>query len=87
MNVQAFVGAKLLSSGLVQPSTKPFEIYDTRLPGFTLRVQPAAFRRALISASENTWISRSKTKRERFLRLPCAYGDEAISASIGITLI
>jgi integrase len=44
MNVQAFIGAKLLSNGLVQPSTKPFEIYDIRLPGFTLRVQPSGVR-------------------------------------------
>jgi hypothetical protein len=38
--MQAFIGAKLLSSNGAQPSTKPFEIYDSRLRGFTLRVQP-----------------------------------------------
>jgi hypothetical protein len=38
--MRAFIGAKLLSSKVAQPTTKPFEIYDTRLPGFTFRVQP-----------------------------------------------
>ena len=42
---------------------------------------------ALISASKNAWISRLKTKKERFLRLPCAYGGEANSPCLGITLI
>jgi hypothetical protein len=32
-------------------------------------------------------IERSKTKKERFLRLPCAYGGEANSPCLGITLI
>ena len=42
---------------------------------------------ALISAVENPWISRSKTKKGRFLRLPCAYGGRTISGPVGITLI
>ena len=42
--MQAFIGAKLLSSKVAQPSTKPFEIYDCRLRGFTLRVQPSGVR-------------------------------------------
>jgi integrase len=44
MNLQAFIGAKLLSSKVAQPSKKPFEIYDSRLSGFTLRVQPTGMR-------------------------------------------
>jgi hypothetical protein len=42
--MRAFIGAKLLSSRAAQPGTKPFEIYDNRLPGFTLRVQPSGVR-------------------------------------------
>jgi hypothetical protein len=44
MNMQGFIGAKLLSSKVAQPSKKPFEIYDSRLSGFTLRVQPTGIR-------------------------------------------
>jgi hypothetical protein len=29
--MQAFIGAKLLSSKVAQPTKKPFEIYDSRL--------------------------------------------------------
>jgi hypothetical protein len=44
INMQAFIGAKLLSSKVAQPTKKPFEIYDSRLCGFTLRVQPTGVR-------------------------------------------
>ena len=42
--MQAFIGSKLLSDKLAQPNGKPFEIYDNRLRGFTLRVQPTGMR-------------------------------------------
>jgi hypothetical protein len=37
----AFIGETLLSSSMTRPRSKPFEIYDSRLRGFTLRVQPS----------------------------------------------
>ena len=42
--MQAFIGATLLTSKETQPQSKPFEIYDSRLPGLTLRVQPSGVR-------------------------------------------
>jgi hypothetical protein len=42
--MHAIIGSKLLASCLAQPAAKPFEIYDTRLPGFTLRIQPSGVR-------------------------------------------
>jgi hypothetical protein len=42
--MQAFIGATLLVSNKAQPRSKPFEIYDSRLSGFTLRVQPSGIR-------------------------------------------
>jgi hypothetical protein len=42
--MRAVIGPKLLSSKLAQGAKKPFEIYDKRLPGFTLRVQPSGVR-------------------------------------------
>lgn len=42
--MHAFIGPKLLSDKLAQPGGKPFEIYDDRLQGFTLRIQPTGTR-------------------------------------------
>lgn len=42
--MQAFIGPTLLASKEVQPRKKPYEIYDSRLCGFTLRVQPIGVR-------------------------------------------
>jgi integrase len=42
--MRAIIGAKLVASKAAQPSLKPFEIRDTRLPGFLLRVQPSGAR-------------------------------------------
>jgi hypothetical protein len=39
--MRAILGAKLLLTPEAQPRAKAFEIYDTRLHGFTLRVQPS----------------------------------------------
>jgi len=42
--MQRFIGPTLLASNEAQPKRKPFEIYDCRLHGFTLRVQPSGVR-------------------------------------------
>ena len=42
--MRAIIGAKLLASKAAQPAAKPFEVNDSRLPGFVLRVQPSGVR-------------------------------------------
>ena len=42
--MKAIIGARLLVSKAAQPAPKPFEVCDTRLPGFILRVQPSGAR-------------------------------------------
>lgn len=42
--MQSIIGAKLIASKAAQPGEKPFTIADTRLRGFTLRVQPSGVR-------------------------------------------
>jgi len=42
--MRAFIGATLLTSQEAEPRSKPFEIYDNRLSGFILRVQPSGVR-------------------------------------------
>lgn len=42
--MRAIIGAKLIGSKAAQPAAKPFEIWDTRLSGFVLRVQPSGAR-------------------------------------------
>ena len=42
--MRAIIGSKLLSNKVAQRAKKPFEIYDSRLPGLTLRVQPSGVR-------------------------------------------
>ncbi|MCC6144356.1 MAG: site-specific integrase [Candidatus Hydrogenedentes bacterium] len=42
--MRAIIGARLLGSDAAQPKGKPFEINDSRLPGFVLRIQPSGVR-------------------------------------------
>jgi integrase len=42
--MHALISTKLLTDIQAQPRSRPFEIYDTRLSGFTLRVQPSGVR-------------------------------------------
>jgi len=42
--MRAIIGANLLKGKSAQPAPKPFEIWDSRLSGFVLRVQPSGAR-------------------------------------------
>ncbi|MEQ1803306.1 MAG: site-specific integrase [Gammaproteobacteria bacterium] len=42
--MRAIIGVRLLASSAAQPRSKPFDIHDSRLPGFVLRVQPSGVR-------------------------------------------
>jgi hypothetical protein len=42
--MRAIIGAKLLAGKDAKPAAKPFEIWDSRLSGFVLRVQPSGAR-------------------------------------------
>jgi len=42
--MRAIIGAKLIASKAAQPAAKPFEVWDSRLSGFVLRVQPSGAR-------------------------------------------
>ncbi len=42
--MRAIIGAKLLAGKDAKPAERPFEIWDSRLSGFVLRVQPSGMR-------------------------------------------
>ena len=56
----ALIGQSLLADTLAQPRCKPFEISDTRLAGFTLRVQPSGVRAYYARIGRNRRIALGK---------------------------
>ncbi len=58
--MRALIGPSLLSSTSVQPREQPFEIYDTRLAGFTLRIQPSGVRSYYARFGRNRRVSLGK---------------------------
>ena len=58
--MRAIIGAKLLSSDAAQLTKKPFEIYDSRLHGFMLRVQPSGVRSYYARLGRNRRIALGK---------------------------
>lgn len=58
--MRAIIGTKLITNQIAQPATKPFEIYDARLPGFMLRVQPSGVRSYYARLSANHRIALGK---------------------------
>ena len=60
--MRAIIGPKLLSSKVAEPAEKPFEIYDSRLPGFTLRVQPSGVRSYYTRFGRNRRAGSSSTR-------------------------
>src|SRR5579862_8308176 len=96
--MRAIIGAKLLSSKAAQPAEKPFEIYDSRLPGFTLRVQPSGVRSFYERTGRNTRVALGKVgkltpdeARERCQRVlgNLAHGRaplHGLDGAVGLTL-
>ena|SRR5579862_41746 len=58
--MRAIIAAKFLLNREAKPAKKPFEIYDTRPPGFTLRVQPSGTRAyyARLGRSRRFWLGK-----------------------------
>jgi integrase len=61
--MRAFIGPSLLSSSIARPKGKPFEIYDSRLSGFTLRVQPSGIRSYYARFGRNRRVALGHTER------------------------
>jgi hypothetical protein len=59
--MQALIGPNLLSSKVAQPRARPFELYDSRIPGFTLRVQPSGVRSYYARFGRNRRVALGKT--------------------------
>lgn len=60
LRMRTLIGTTLLAGNSVQPRKKPFEIYDIRLAGFTLRVQPSGARSYYARSGRNRRISLGK---------------------------
>jgi hypothetical protein len=96
--MRAFIGSSLLASNPAQPQSKPFEISDNRLPGFTLRVQPSGVRtyyarfgrnRRIILGDVDTFTADEARERCRKVLGNVAHGSHplhGIHGSEGMTL-
>lgn len=96
--MRALIGPSLLTSVRVQPRQQPFEVYDIRLAGFTLRVQPSGARSYYARFGRNRRIALGKVgtidpdeAREQCYRIlgNVASGRhpmEGISGTAGMTL-
>ena len=51
--MHAFIGPTLLASKDAQPRNKPFEIYDSRMSGFMVRIQPSGARSYYVRFGRN----------------------------------
>jgi hypothetical protein len=58
--MRARIGPSLLTSASALPRQQPFEFYDTRLSGFTLRVQPSGVRSYYARIGRNRRIALGK---------------------------
>jgi len=58
--MRALIGPSLLTSDLAKPRQRPFEIGDTRLSGFTLRIQPSGVRSYYARFGRNRRIALAK---------------------------
>jgi integrase len=59
--MRAHIGNKLLTDPAARPRRQPFEIYDIRLSGFTLRVQPSGVRSYYARFGRNRRFALGKT--------------------------
>ena len=67
--MRALIGPSLLTNPRTKPCKKPFEIYDVRLAGFVLRVQPSGVRapttRDSVAIGALPWVRSERSVRTK----------------------